>query len=79
MTGVTELQIGYPGVRALADRRRAATFPNPFKSAIVGRVPAQAGMARMFQTLNDNPQITIEVFDDEAAALEWLRGEGQAG
>jgi hypothetical protein len=31
------------------------------------------GMARMFQTLNDNPQITIQIFEDEAAAVIWLR------
>ena len=73
MTGVTELRIGYPNVKALADRRRSMEFPNPFKSAIVVRTPAQMGIARMFRTLNDNPQITIEVFRDEATALEWLR------
>jgi hypothetical protein len=73
MTGVTELQISYPDVQALADNRRAFAFPNPFKSAIVIRGPAQLGMARMFQTLNDNPQITIEIFSDASEALTWLR------
>jgi hypothetical protein len=73
MTAVTELQIGYPGVQALAENRRASTFPNAFKSAIVIRGPAQLGMARMFQTLNDNPQITIEIFSDADEALAWLR------
>jgi hypothetical protein len=73
LTGVREMQIAYPDVKALADRRRALTFPNAFKSAILVRTPVQMGMARMFQTLNDNPQISIQIFEDEAAALIWLR------
>jgi len=74
MTGVTEFQVGYPDVRGLADHRRVIAFPNDFKSALVVHTPVQRGMARMFQTLNDNPRITIQIFDDEAAALTWLRG-----
>ena len=75
MTGVTDLQIAYPDVRSLAERRRTQVFPNAFKSAIVVRTPAQKGVARMFQTLNDNPKITIRIFEDEAAVLEWIRGQ----
>jgi hypothetical protein len=74
MTAATELRIRYPDVQALAEDRRSRTFPNAFKSAIIIRGPAQLGMARMFQTLNDNPQIAIEIFTDTGAALTWLRG-----
>lgn len=73
MTGVTEMKVGYPDVRALADHRRVIAFPNDFKSAIIVRTPVQRGMARMFQSLNDNPRISIRIFDDEASALAWLR------
>ena len=73
LTGVTDLQIGYPDMRALAERRRASVFATASKSALVVRTPAQRGMARMFQTLNDNPQLTVEIFDDAASALRWLR------
>jgi stage II sporulation SpoAA-like protein len=73
MTGVTEMKISYPDVKALANRRRVLEFPNDFKSAIVVGTPVQRGMARMFQTLNDNPRITVQIFDDEPAALAWLR------
>jgi len=72
MTGVTEMQVAYPEVKTLAEHRRTIVFPNEFKSAIVIRTPVQRGMARMFQTLNDNPKITIQIFDDKAAALRWL-------
>lgn len=73
MREVTEMQIRYPDVSMLAEARRGRQFPNSFKSAIVVGSSVQSGVARMFRTLNDNPQIQIEVFEDEAAALEWLR------
>jgi hypothetical protein len=73
MRAVTELQIGYAGVSTLAELRRRTTFDNAFKSAIVVATPAQRGMARMFQTLNDHPKISIEIFDDEASAVAWLK------
>lgn len=75
MTGVTELQIAYAGVQELAAKRRAIAFPNAFKSAIVVTGQAQLGMARMFQTLNDNPQITIEILTDYPTALSWVRSQ----
>ena len=72
--GVSDIQVGYREVRAFAWHRRELVFPNVFRSAIVVKTPVQRGIARMFQTLNDNPQIHIEIFDDEAQALTWLRG-----
>ena len=33
------------------------------------------GIARMFQTLNDNPQISIRIFTNAAEAMSWLQGE----
>ena len=73
MRNIRDLQIAYPDVQELADDRKARQFPNPLKSAIVVGSSAQMGMARMFRTINDNPQISIEIFEDEAAALRWLR------
>jgi hypothetical protein len=59
----------------LAKIRVAKKFPNHFKSALVVANELQLGFARMFQTLSDNPQITIKVFLDEQKALEWLKTE----
>jgi len=69
-----ELAIHYADVSALAGKRRELRFPNPFKSAIIARNPQQLGYARMFQTLNDNPQITIRIFSDELSASQWIAG-----
>ena len=57
---------------AVAEQRRASTVANPIQSAIVVANPVQYGVARMFQTLNDHPQITVEIFHDRASAIAWL-------
>ena len=60
----------------LASRRVSRVFPNSFRSAIVAPTPATMGFARMFQTLNDNPQIVVAIFGDDESALQWLRLAG---
>lgn len=72
MASLDGLEIGFAEVLALADRRRLTSISGPIKSAIVVGNPVQYGMARMFQTLNDHPLITLEIFHDRAAAIDWL-------
>jgi hypothetical protein len=72
MRGIEELMIHYPDISALAATRGQLRFPNLFKSAIIARDIQHLGYARMFQTLNDNPQITIKIFPDESSASEWV-------
>lgn len=69
---VTGLQIGFPEIFALAQWRRSLPVKNPVRTAIVVATDAQYGMARMFQTLNTHPQITLEIFRDRTAAEAWL-------
>jgi hypothetical protein len=75
---ITRVEITFDGVLALANRRLSLTFPNAFKSAIVATNTVHFGFARMFETLNDHPQISIAIFPDSAPALEWLAIPGQA-
>jgi hypothetical protein len=72
LSDVTEMQIGFDDVLTLASQRRAKHFPNSFKSAIVAVNESQTGFARMFQTLNNNPQITVRIFPGMPGALEWI-------
>jgi hypothetical protein len=72
MTGVEELAIHFPDISALAARRGPLRFPNSVKSAIIARDILHLGYARMFQTLNENPQIVVRIFPDEASAIEWI-------
>ena len=67
------LSIGFGDVANIAHMRLAVRLANPIRTAIVAHSPAQQGYARMFQTLNDHPQITIKVFPDVPAAEAWLR------
>lgn len=64
----------FPEFFGVAQQRKAKQFPNAFKSAIVAVEPMHIGLARMFQTVNDHPQITIQIFPDFAAALAWVKG-----
>ncbi|HWI18961.1 MAG TPA: STAS/SEC14 domain-containing protein [Vicinamibacterales bacterium] len=62
----------FPDLMSVAKRREAVIPPNPIRTAIVADQPATMGFARMFQSLNHNPKITIQVFGDLAEAVAWL-------
>lgn len=73
MTRAEELEVTYPEISALVEKRRNLQFPNRFKWAIVANTPLQLGFARMFQTLSDeNPKIAVRIFSDVAAAEQWI-------
>lgn len=74
LTGVETAEIVGGDIFSIAERRKARSYPNTFRTAIVAPKPAQFGFARMFQTLNNHPFITIRVVTDEAEALAWLQG-----
>jgi len=69
---ITSSEIKSENILAAAESRKAQRFRNPFRSAILAPDPARYGYARMFQALNSHPDITVEVFTDEAAAIKWL-------
>lgn len=64
--------VSFPDILALARIRKEQIFPNCFRSALLVDTPVQMGYARMFQNLNDHPQIALQVFTDEAEARAWL-------
>ena len=70
----TTLAINFGDIANLTHLRQAAPLANPIRTALVAHSAAQQGYARMFQTLNDHPSITVAVFADEASARAWLRG-----
>ena len=72
LTGVTRFEVGFTDMSELARRRRQQPPVNPIRSALVAASPVQLGMARMLQTLNDHPQITMRIFPDMDGALAWL-------
>jgi hypothetical protein len=64
--------ITYADMLTYADQRRTQRLANPIKSAIVASRPVQVGFARMYQTLNTNPQVEIQIFATLAEAEAWL-------
>jgi hypothetical protein len=72
LSGVTTWETGYMIMDELTRNRRAQVFSNKFRSAIVGPTPHTFGIGRMFQSLNDNPQIEMQVFKTKVEAEEWL-------
>jgi hypothetical protein len=71
---ITEPMVGYAEMAQLAERSRNRRLAAPIRSAILVGQPVQLGLARMFQILNDHPQITLRIFEDEGAARAWIAG-----
>ncbi len=72
MAGLLQTDLDYRVMDGLVMRRRQKQFPNSFRTALVAPNPISYGFARMFQSLNNNPQIEIRIFSDERAALAWV-------
>jgi hypothetical protein len=58
----------------LAAIRSKAQIKNPIRSAIVAILPLQIGLSRMFQILNEHPDIHVEIFQNREDAMTWLEG-----
>jgi NAD(P)H-flavin reductase len=59
-------------VRSMAAIREREPMKNHVKAAIVAPKPEQYGIARMFQALDENPALEIQIFKDAPSAYEWL-------
>lgn len=68
----------FPPITALdhSVQRKRVQMPVQVKSATVARTPEMHAMARVFQALNRNPNLEMEIFDSEEAARRWLSDSG---
>ena len=73
---VTDVAVGYQEMARLADIARTRPLNAMIRSCLLVRQPVQLGYARMFQILNDHPQVTVRIFDDEVTARAWLTTGG---
>src|SRR5262245_3937648 len=76
LRGVDLSGLGFVDMMSLAKRRMAVQPPNPIRTAFIADSPTVIGFVRMFQSLNHNPSISSELFDDVAAAEKWLAAAG---
>ncbi len=72
------ISLNFSAITNYAAARRTAPLKNKVKAAIVAPHPLQYGFARMFQTLNDNPDIIMEIFTDKNSGLAWISA-GKSG
>jgi hypothetical protein len=73
LTRMDAVDLDFTVVNDFAQLRAQSPLKNPTKSAIVAPSALQYGFGRMYQTLNQNPQLEVRMFQDSTQAREWLR------
>jgi len=69
----TGIDLNFDAMGELGSGRVAIAFGNGFKSAFCAPGPLQFGIWRMFEALNQNPKIQIQVLKTKESAIEWLK------
>jgi hypothetical protein len=69
------IKIGFDELMDFTNSLRAIQLPMVVKSAILTNNMLQYGIARMFQTILEHPQMVIKIFSDEEKAYQWLSGD----
>jgi hypothetical protein len=72
MRNLDAINIGFGELLNLADNVKQLQLPQVVKSAILTCNSLQYGVARIFQTILDNPQSKIGIFSSEEEANSWL-------
>jgi hypothetical protein len=66
------INIGFNELRGFTDNLRTIQLTRIVKSAILTGNSLQYGIARMFQTILEHPQMDIKIFSHEEEAVNWL-------
>lgn len=72
LSAIEGISLNFSAIIDYSVMRRKAPLRNKVKAAIVAPHPLQYGFARMFQTLNANPDIDMEIFTDQNSGLAWI-------
>ena len=75
LTSLETIDVGFPDIEMVAKRRREVKLPKQIRSVLVASRPIQFGFARMFQTLNDNPNIDLRIMKTLDEAVRWFESE----
>ena len=76
LRAINRLEIDFAGVFTVTEILRRRNLRNSIKTAVIASDIVQFGFARMFQTLNDHPQIVVAIFGDDEDAHQWLQRSG---
>lgn len=74
LTFVERFEVGFREIYYFAIRRSEQRFTRVVKSAVLVQEPVQYGMARMYQSLNVNPQIELRILRSQTEAEAWFAG-----
>jgi len=72
LTAVERFEVGFREIYDFAIRRSLQRFSRVVKSAIVVQESVQFGMGRVYQALNENPQIRVRILRSVTEAKEWF-------
>ena len=72
LTDVERFDVGFREIFYFALRRSAQRFSRVVKSAIIVQESEQQGIARVYEALNENPQIQIRILRSVTEAIEWF-------
>jgi hypothetical protein len=75
LSEVTEFEVNFASVQQFADAREKSPLKNATRSAIIAPGTLQFGFARMYQTIQANPQLDVQVFRSRGDALAWLESK----
>ena len=75
MTEVEEVSLNFDNMHGFTSGRSGVKLKNMVRVAVVTKNIVQFGLARMFQTLNQQPQTEVSVFHDQETARRWLLDE----
>lgn len=73
--GLETSSLRFTDIMSLAKRRELVAPPNPIYTAFVADQPVIVGFVRMFQSVNQNPRITSQLFATLDEAEAWLRAQ----
>jgi hypothetical protein len=72
LTAVERIEVGILDIYYFAVRRGAKRFSRVVKSAIIVQEPGQFDIARVYEALNENPQIRVRVLRSLTEARDWF-------
>lgn len=73
LCGMTAIDLDFDTVSSFAAMRKRSELKNTTKSALVTANDVQFGFARMYQSLNQNPHLRVEIFKDRSQGLQWVK------
>jgi len=72
LTVAERFEVGFSEIFYFAIRRSTQRFSRVVKSAIIVQDSVQFGIARIYEALNENPQIEIRILRSVTEAQEWF-------